>query len=131
VPNANVPFIPTTNTKSLNNTPQTKVTIANGDIVTSIGKTKMPLCNALEKMGWKQQKSPIQIDNSTAEGFANNTIIVKRMRAIEMRFNWLKYREAQDQFRFFWDKGTCNNGDYHTKLHPPEYHLSHRPSHAG
>lgn len=91
----------------------------------------VPLRNALEEMGWKQPRTPIQIDNSTAEGFANNTIIVKRMRAIKMRFNWLKDREAQDQFRFFWDKGTCNNGDYHTKLHPPEYHLSHRPSHAG
>jgi hypothetical protein len=91
----------------------------------------VPLQNALEEMGWKQPRTPIQIDNSTAEGFANNTIIVKRMRAIEMRFNWLKDREAQNQFRFFWDKGTRNNGDYHTKLHPPEYHLSHRPSHAG
>jgi hypothetical protein len=40
-------------------------------------------------MGWTQPRSPIQVDNSTAEGFANNTIIIKRMRAIEMRLNWL------------------------------------------
>ena len=25
----------------------------------------IPLCNALNKMGWKQPKSPIQTDNST------------------------------------------------------------------
>ena len=91
----------------------------------------VPLRNALNEMGWTQPRSPIQVDNSTAEGFANNTIIIKRMRAIEMRLNWLKDREAQGQFRFFWDKGTRNKGDYHTKHHPPEYHLDHRPSHAG
>ena len=91
----------------------------------------VPLRNALTEMGWTQPRSPIQVDNSTAEGFSNNTIIIKRMRAIEMRLNWLKDREAQKQFRFFWDKGTRNKGDYHTKHHPPEYHLDHRPSHAG
>ena len=91
----------------------------------------VPLRNALEEMGWKQPRSPIQVDNSTAAGFANNTIIIKRMRAIEMRFNWLKDREAQGQFRIFWDKGTRNNADYNTKRHPKEYHISHRPSHAG
>ena len=91
----------------------------------------VPLRNALNEMGWPQPRSPIQLDNSTAEGFANNTIIVKRMRAIEMRLNWLKDREAQGQFRFYWDKGTRNKGDYHTKRHPLEYHIAHRPTHAG
>jgi len=91
----------------------------------------VPLRNALNEMGWPQPRSPIQVNNSTAEGFANNTIIIKRMRALEMRLNWLKDREAQEQFCFFWDKGSRNKGDYHTKHHPPEYHLSHRPSHAG
>jgi len=91
----------------------------------------VPLRNALNEMGWTQPRSPIQVNNSTAEGFVNNTIIIKRMRALEMRLNWLKDQEAQGQFRFFWDKGTRNKGDYHTKHHPPEYHLDHRPSHAG
>jgi len=63
----------------------------------------VPLRNALNEMGWPQPRSPIQVNNSTAEGFANNTIIIKRMRALEMRLNWLKDREAQEQFRFFWD----------------------------
>jgi hypothetical protein len=47
------------------------------------------------------------------------------MQALEMRLNWLKDREAQGQFRFFWDKGTQNNADYHTKHHPPKYHIAH------
>ena len=63
--------------------------------------------------------------------FANNTIIIKRMRALEMRLNWLKDQEAQGQFRFFWDKGNRNKADYHTQHHTPEYHVAHRPSHAG
>jgi hypothetical protein len=91
----------------------------------------VPIRNALEEMGWKQPKSPIQVDNSTAEGFVNNTIIVKRMQAIDMRLNWLQCREAQGQFCFFWDKGSRNLADYHTKHHPPEYHIAHRHSHAG
>jgi hypothetical protein len=66
----------------------------------------VPLRNALNEMGWPQPRSPIQVDNSTAEGFANNTIIVKRMRAIKMQLNWPKDQEAQGQFCFFWDKGT-------------------------
>jgi hypothetical protein len=63
-----------------------------------------PLRNALAEMGWPQPKSPIQVDNSTAKGFANNTIIIKRMRALEMRLNWLKCREAQEQFVSFGTK---------------------------
>ena len=35
----------------------------------------IPLRNALEEMGWPQPKSPIQTDNSTANGFIHDTII--------------------------------------------------------
>jgi len=91
----------------------------------------IPLRNALEEMGWKQPRSPIQVDNSTAAGYVNNTIIARRIRSLEMRLNWLKCRESQGQFRIFWDKGSHNLADYHTKHHPPEYHIAHRHSHAG
>ena len=37
----------------------------------------VPLCNTLEEMGWLQPKLPIQVDNSTATGYANNTIVVR------------------------------------------------------
>jgi hypothetical protein len=55
----------------------------------------VPLRNALEEMGWKQPRSPIQVDNSTAEGYVNNTIVTKRLKSIDMRINWLKDRESQ------------------------------------
>ena len=76
-----------------------------------VAQEMVPLRNMLIEMGWKQPRSPIQIDNSTATGYANKTIVIKRLKAIEMRLDWLRCREAQGQFRFFWDKGTHKLAD--------------------
>eukprot|EP00804_Cyclotella_cryptica_P028768 CCRYP_018720-RA/>CCRYP_018720-RA protein AED:0.37 eAED:0.37 QI:0/0/0/1/0/0.25/4/0/1148 len=91
----------------------------------------IPLRNALEEMGWTQPKTPIQTDNSTATGFVNDTIIQRRIKMIWMRLHWLRCREAQGRFRFYWDRGSANLADYSTKHHPPAYHLAHHPTHAG
>ena len=91
----------------------------------------VPLRNTLAEMGWPQPKSPVQTDNSTAVGFTNDTIITRRIKMLCMRLHWLRCREAQGQFKFFWDKGSNNLADYHTKHHPPAYHIAHRPTHAG
>jgi hypothetical protein len=91
----------------------------------------IPLRNALEEMGWPQPKSPIQTDNSTANGFIHDTIIQRRIKMIWMRLHWLRCRAAQGQFRFYWERGSTNLADYHTKHHPPAYHLAHRATHAG
>ncbi len=85
----------------------------------------VPLHNSLNEMGWIQPCSPIQVDNSTAVGYVNNTIIAGRIKSLEMQLSWLKCRELLDQFRIFWDKGSHNLTDYHTKHHPPEYHIAH------
>jgi hypothetical protein len=71
----------------------------------------IPLRNALEEMGWKQPKSPIQTDNSTATGFIQDTIVQRRIKMIWMRLHWLRCRAAQGQFRFYWDKGSTNMAD--------------------
>jgi hypothetical protein len=47
----------------------------------------------------------------------------KRMRALEMRLNWLKDREAQGQFRFFWDKGSQNQDVTHSALQIDSYSM--------
>ena len=95
-------------------------------------RTEMvPLRNMLTEMGWKQPRSPIQIYNSTATGYVNKTIEIKQLKAIDMRLDWLRCREAQGQFRFFWDKSTHNLANYHTKHHPPAFHIAHRATHAG
>jgi hypothetical protein len=39
-----------------------------------------------EEMGHKQPKTPVQTDNSTAEGVVNNKIQPKRTKAMDMRF---------------------------------------------
>jgi hypothetical protein len=91
----------------------------------------VPLRNTLIEMGWPQPPSPIQTDNSTAVGFTNDTIIARRIKMLCLRLHWLRCRESQGQFRFYWDKGTNNIADYHTKHHPPAYHLAHRATHAG
>ena len=90
-------------------------------------KEMVPLRNALEAMGWKQPPSPIQCDNSTAVGMTNSTLVPRKSKSWDLRLNWLRCREAQKQFRIYWDKGSNNWGDYHTKHHPPAYHESRRP----
>ena len=96
-----------------------------------VAQEMVPIRNMLTEMGWPQPRSPLQTDNSTANGYVNNTIIVKRLKAAEMKLDWLRCREAQGQFRIYWDKGAHNLADYHTKHHPPAYHIAHRPTHVG
>ncbi len=96
-----------------------------------VAQEMVPLRNMLTEMGWKQPRSPIQIDNSTASGYVNKTIVIKRLKAIKMRLNWLRCQDEQVQFQFFWDKGTHNLANCHTKHHPPAYHIAHRATHAG
>ncbi len=76
----------------------------------------------LVDMGKPQPKTPIQTDNSTAEGFINSKIQPKRTKLMDMRFEWLKDREAKNQFRFFWRSGKTSLADYFTKHHPPAHH---------
>jgi hypothetical protein len=90
----------------------------------------IPLCNALKEMGWKQPRSPIQTDNAAAAGFIPDTIIQRRIKMIWMRLHWLRCRAAQNQFCFYWTKGSTNMADYHTKHHPPAYHLAHHATHV-
>eukprot|EP00804_Cyclotella_cryptica_P006809 CCRYP_010934-RA/>CCRYP_010934-RA protein AED:0.48 eAED:0.53 QI:0/-1/0/1/-1/0/1/0/82 len=82
-------------------------------------------------MGWSQPKTPIQTDNSTAKRFVNDTIIQRQIKMIWMRLHWLRCREAQGQFCFYWDRRSANFPDYSTKHHPIAYHLAHHPIHSG
>ena len=83
--------------------------------------------NILEEMGHKQPPTPIQTDNSTAEGIVNNRVQPKRTKAMDMRFHWLRDRKNQKQFRFYWRPGPTNKGDYYTKHHPASHHRNVRP----
>ena len=82
--------------------------------------------NILEEMGHPQPPTPIQVDNSTAEGVVNNKVQPKRMKTMDMRFHWLRCRKNQEQFRFHWRPGTTNLADYWTKHHPGIHHKNFR-----
>ncbi len=71
--------------------------------------------------------TPIQTDNSTAEGVVNSTVQPKRTKAMDMRFHWLRDRETLKQFRIYWQPGKQNLADYWTKHHPASHHKNMRP----
>jgi hypothetical protein len=69
---------------------------------------------------------PIQTDNSTAHALLTNRILPKALKAMDMRFHWLRDRDAQGQYHFYWRPGTQNLADYFTKHHPASHHKSFR-----
>ncbi|EJK51359.1 hypothetical protein THAOC_29472, partial [Thalassiosira oceanica] len=76
----------------------------------------------LEEMGHKQSPTPVQTDNAIAEKVINKKVQPKRTKAMDMRFHWLRDRECQRQFRFYWRPGKLNYADYWTKHHPATHH---------
>jgi hypothetical protein len=60
----------------------------------------VPQCQTVAEMGHKQLPTPMQTDNSTALRVVNNNIQILRTK-MDMRFHWLRCREAQDKFHFF------------------------------
>jgi len=90
----------------------------------------VPARHALEKMGHPQPKTPIQTDNTTAFGVVTNNIQPKRTKSMDKNYHWLRCREAQGQFRFYWGSGKNNKGDYHTKHHSEAHHREVRPTYV-
>ena len=91
-------------------------------------KEATALRTILEKMGHPQPPTPVQVDNSTAAGIANNTIKQRRSKAIDMRFYWVQDRVHRNQFRVYWIAGSKNQlADYLTKHHPTRHHQEMRP----
>ena len=81
----------------------------------------------LEELGHTQPPTPMQVDNTTAVGFANNNIKQKRSKAIYMRFYWIRDCTRQSQFNIYWYPVSTNLGDYHTKHYSPSHHRLMRP----
>ena len=81
------------------------------------GQEAIPIRTLLRELGHPQPARPIQVDNSTSDGFANDIIKKKRPKAIDMRFYWIRDRTSQGQFLIYWQPDITNLGDYHTKHH--------------
>jgi len=97
-----------------------------GDIFMN-AKAAVPLQQALIDMGHPQPPTPIQTDNDTATGLANETIKQKHSKTIDMRFHWIRDRIQQKQFHVFWKPGHTNMADYFSKHHAPGHHRAMRP----
>ncbi len=67
----------------------------------------------------------MQTDNTTALGVVNNNVM-KKVKAMDMKYHWLRCRVSQNQFRHYWASGKTNNGDYVTKHHAPIHHQAAR-----
>jgi hypothetical protein len=89
----------------------------------------VPMRVALDEMGHPQPPTHVRGDNSTAIGIANKTIKQRRSKSMDMRYFWLQDRDAQGQFKYYWDKGEGNRGDYYTKHHSIAHHQLMRPVH--
>jgi hypothetical protein len=87
----------------------------------------IPMRQLLEEMEHKQPKNPIQTNNSTALGVVNNNIQPQHTKAMDMRFHWLRCRDSQGQFQYYWRPGPDNRADYWTKHHCATYHIEKRP----
>ena len=79
-----------------------------------------------QEMGHEQPATPVQGNNSTAEGIVNKRVQPKRTKAMEMHFHWLRDCIDQKQFRYFWRPGSTNYANYWTKHHPAAHHRNMR-----
>ena len=68
----------------------------------------------LINMGHHQPPTIIQVDKTTALGFANGIIKQKMSKAIDMRYNWVQYQTEQHQFYIYCNPGHGNIDNYHT-----------------
>ena len=66
------------------------------------GQKAVALRSALIILGHPQPPTPIKTNNSTAADIANNTIVQRKSRAIDMRFYWVRDRVNQGQFIVYW-----------------------------
>ena len=85
-------------------------------------KTSIPTRHTLIEMGYPHPPTPIQTDNTTAVGIANDFIKQKYCKALDMRWFWLKDRIHRKRYDVYFQSGSQNKADYFTKKHSPTNH---------
>ncbi len=81
----------------------------------------------LAELGHPQPPTPIHIDNTTTVGIVNNTINHQQSRLMEMWYFWLLDGETQQYFKFYYQPGLENLGDYPSKHHTADVHQHVQP----
>jgi hypothetical protein len=87
----------------------------------------IPARHTIDFISHPQPPTPMQMDNTTALGVVNNNAI-KKLKAMGMKYHWLRDRECQGQFQHYWVPGKENNGDYVTRHHAAIHHQATRPT---
>jgi hypothetical protein len=78
----------------------------------------------LEEMGHPQLPTPINCNNSTAVGIANNTVKHQCSRSMEMRFFWVADEVKAGKFDIQYYPGKENLGDYQSIYHLGAHHTA-------
>ncbi len=60
----------------------------------------VPACHTLEFLGHPQPPTPIQTDNTMVLGVVNNNVM-KKLKAMDMKYHWLQDRISQKQLRHY------------------------------
>ena len=71
----------------------------------------------LEELGHQRPATPMQTDNSIADGIMNKSMKQKQSKAMDKRFYWLQDRIKQGIFRVFWVLGKYNLANYFKKYY--------------
>ena len=87
----------------------------------------IPAKYQLEEMGHKQPATPVQTDNTTALGFVTKNLNPKATKSTDMQHWYLRDKEDQKQFRYYWSAGKGNDADYQTKHFCSAHHQQVRP----
>jgi hypothetical protein len=87
-------------------------------------KTALSMCQMLVELGHPQPRTPMQTNSAMAHALLTNKILPKALKAMDMRFHWLRCCNAQGQFCYYWRPGTQNLADYFTKHFPTSHHTS-------
>jgi hypothetical protein len=78
----------------------------------------------LEEIGHPQPPPPINCDNSTTVGKANNTAKCQCSHSMEMQFFWVADAGAQNKFDIKYFPGKENLADYQSKHHTGTHHAA-------
>jgi hypothetical protein len=68
----------------------------------------IPLIHALTELEHPQPPTPIQTDNSTAAGLANDTVRQRRSKSMDMRWFWVRDKVGENIFNIYWNTGKTN-----------------------
>ena len=71
----------------------------------------------LEALSHNQKPTSVKTDNSTTNSFVHATMRLKKSKMWDMRWNWLRQKEIQDECKIRWEKGKNNQANLFSKHH--------------